>query len=168
MVSRQDGQRPRKPADCPDEWNELTREVIAAAMEVHTALGPGLLERLYEQALCHELSLRGVSWVRQLPVKVAYKGVALGEQVVDLVVANLVVVELKSVERVHDIHLAQMLSYMRSLRLPLGLLINFNVARLKEGVHRRVLSAHTPLPSAFLNEDSSLRHSDSSVPSAFS
>ncbi len=137
-------------------------------MEVHSALGPGLLERLYEQALCHELALRRIEHRRQSPVRIEYKGVELGDQVVDLVVGNLVVVELKSVERVHDAHLAQMLSYMRSLNAPLGLLINFNVARLKDGIYRRVLAASAPLPSAFLNDPSPLRHSDPSAHSAFS
>lgn len=137
-------------------------------MDVHSELGPGLLERLYEQALCHELGLRRIEHRRQAPVRVAYKGIELGDQVVDLVVGDLVVVELKSVERVHDAHLAQMLSYMRSLGVPLGLLINFNVARLKDGIYRRVLATSTPLPSAFLIDPSSLRPSDSSVPSAFS
>ena len=161
-------QAARDARECPSEWNQLTHAIIAAAMEVHSALGPGLLERLYEQALCHELGLRKIDYRKQAPVRVEYKGVALGDQIVDLVVGNLVVVELKSVEKVHDAHLAQMLSYMRSLGVPLGLLINFNVARLKDGIYRRVLAASTPMPSAFLNDPSPLRHSDSSATSAFS
>lgn len=155
--------------ECPPEWNALTHSIIAAAMEVHSALGPGLLERLYEQALCHELTLRRINHARQVPVRVGYKGLELGEQVVDMVVGGLVIVELKSVDRVHDTHLAQMLSYMRSMRVPLGLLINFNVARLKDGLYRRVLAMTTPIPHAFLdNVSSSLRSSDSSASSAFS
>jgi GxxExxY protein len=155
--------------ECPQEWNELTGSIIAAAMEVHSALGPGLLERLYERALCHELTLRKINHARQVPVRVSYKGLELGEQLVDMVVGGLVIVELKSVDRVHDTHLAQMLSYMRSMRVPLGLLINFNVARLKDGIYRRVHSPSTPIPNDLLdNVSSPLRSSDSSASSAFS
>lgn len=155
--------------ECPPEWNELTHSIIAAAMEVHSALGPGLLERLYEQALCHELTLRRINHARQVPVRVSYKGLELGEQVVDMLVGGIVIVELKSVDRIHDTHLAQMLSYMRSMRVPLGLLINFNVARLKDGIYRRVHSPTTPIPHSFLHSvSSSLRSSDSSAPSACS
>lgn len=162
------GPKGRHEQEVPSAWNDLTREIIAAAMEVHSALGPGLLERLYEQALGHELSMRRIAYARQVPVRVSYKGLELGEQVVDLVVGGLVVVELKSVEKVHDTHLAQMLSYMRSMRLPLGLLLNFNVARLKDGIYRRVQSSSTPIPNAFLNEVPPLRHSAHSETSAFS
>lgn len=162
-------QASREARKCPPEWNALTGSVIAAAMEVHSALGAGLLERLYEQALCHELDLRRIRYSRQVPVRVSYKGLELGEQVVDMVVGGIVVLELKSVERVHDAHRAQMLSYMRSMRLPLGLLINFNVARLKERIYRRVLATTTPVPPAFLDEvPSPPRPSDFSAPSAFS
>lgn len=124
----------------PDAWNAVTQSVIGAAMKVHSALGPGLLERLYEDALCHELSLRDVEFERQYPIRLQYKGIDLSPQRVDLVVGGLVVVELKSVETVHDIHLAQMLSYMRSADLPLGLLINFNHLMLRDGIHRRINS----------------------------
>jgi GxxExxY protein len=106
--------------EIPESWNRVTEMVIGAAMEVHSALGPGLLERLYEDALCHELTLRNVQFQRQYPIHLKYKGVGLSAQRVDLVVENLVVVELKSIEAVHDIQLAQMLSYMRSAQLPLA------------------------------------------------
>ncbi len=138
--------------DVPPEWNRLTEQVIAAAMDVHTALGPGLLERLYEEALCHELTLRGIPFRRQVPIRLEYKGRSIGDQTLDLVVGDLVVVELKSVERVHDVHLRQLVSYMRSSGLPLGLLLNFDVERLKDGVFRRVLTRNTPIPSSFHSE----------------
>lgn len=152
------------PADVPAEWNRLSEAVIGAAMEVHSALGPGLLERLYEQAMDHELDIRGLARRRQYPICMKYKGIELGEQFVDLVVGDILVVELKSVERVHDAHLAQLVSYMRSGRFPLGLLINFNCARLKDGMFRRVLSKHIAPPVSFLS-DSAPR---SSATSAFS
>lgn len=156
-------------AQMPDEWNRITGEILGAAIEVHTQLGPGLLERLYEQALCHELSLRNVRVQRQHPIRLTFKGIELGEQFVDLVVENLVVVELKSVERVNDTHLSQLMSYMRSATLPLGLLINFNVARLKEGIYRRVITPNTHTPAAMLEELSSpLRPSALSVNSVVS
>ncbi|MBL8877177.1 MAG: GxxExxY protein [Phycisphaerae bacterium] len=141
------------PSDVPIEWNRLTDAVIGAAMAVHSELGPGLLEKFYELAFCRELELRGIPFARQFPIRLHYKGAPLGDQFVDLVIANLVVVELKSVERVSDTHLAQLTSYMRSAKLPLGLLFNFNVARMKDGMYRRILARETPIPSAFLNSD---------------
>lgn len=142
------------PNDMPPEWNRLTESTIGAAMSVHSELGPGLLEKFYELAFCRELELRGIPYARQFPIRLSYKGAPLGDQYVDLVFANLVVIELKSVERVSDTHLAQLTSYMRSAKLPLGLLFNFNVAKLKDGMYRRVLSRDTPIPSAFLNSAS--------------
>lgn len=139
--------------DVPAEWNRCTEQIIAAAMEVHSALGPGLLERMYEEAFCHELSLRSIHFERQSPIELAYKGKMLGAQTVDLLVADLVIVELKSIERVHDVHLRQLVSYMKSRRVPLGLLINFNVSLLKEGIFRRVSTSSTPIPTPFLTQD---------------
>lgn len=138
--------------DVPPEWNRLTEQVIAAAMEVHSALGPGLIERLYEEALCHELSLRRIPFRRQVPVALSYKDHPIGDQTLDLVVAELVVLELKSVDRVHEVHLRQLVSYMRSKRLPLGLLINFDVDLIKNGLYRRVLTRNIPVSEAFLKE----------------
>ncbi|MBX3390650.1 MAG: GxxExxY protein [Phycisphaeraceae bacterium] len=122
-------------------------------MAVHSELGPGLLEKFYELAFCRELELRQIAFVRQFPIRLMYKGAPLGDQYVDLVVAGLIVIELKSVENVSDTHLAQLKSYMRSAKLPLGLIFNFNVARLKDGMYRRVLTRDTPLPSAFFKSD---------------
>jgi len=129
----------------PDEWDRVAAAIIGAAMEVHNQLGPGLLERLYEDALVHEFDLRGIPWERQAPVLVDYRGRELSGMKLDLTAADLVVVELKSVEKVHDAHLAQLLRYMRAARLPMGLLINFHSPRLKDGIFRRVNDRVYPL-----------------------
>jgi len=159
---------PSKLNDVPEEWNRISEALIGAAMEVHTILGPGLLERLYEQALAHELERRGIPYQRQVPIRLRFKDIELEGQVLDFVVADLLVVELKSVERVHEVHLSQLYSYMRSARLPLGLLINFNVPHLKDGIFRRVLSRNTPVPSILLSQDLAPRPSAPSDTSAFS
>ena len=121
-------------------YEELTKQIIGAAIEVHKILGPGLMESVYEECLCHELNLRGLSFKRQLPVPVIYKGVTLncGYQL-DLLVENAVILELKCVERVLPVHEAQLLTYMRLTNKPVGLIINFNVPVLKHGIVRRVL-----------------------------
>jgi GxxExxY protein len=119
--------------------NELTEIIIGAAIEVHKALGPGLLESAYEQCLCHELRLRGVQFERQRDLPISYKGVQLDcGYKLDLVVENIVVVELKSVDSLHPIHEAQLLTYLRLGGWNVGLLLNFNVAVLKDGIRRRV------------------------------
>jgi GxxExxY protein len=122
------------------ELGELTEGIIGAAIEVHRVLGPGLLESAYEECLCRELSLRGLAFQRQVVLPVAYKGVQLdcGYRL-DLLVADQVVVELKSVDRLDDIHAAQLLTYLRLSRRKVGLLINFNVPLLRQGILRRVL-----------------------------
>lgn len=124
--------------DIPAELNELTDRAIGAAIEVHRHLGPGLLERLYETALCHELDLSEIGYERQHEIVVPYKGIDIGGQRADLIIENRVVVELKAVEAVADVHLAQMVSYMRSGRYPLGLLLNFHVPVMHKGVYRRI------------------------------
>jgi GxxExxY protein len=119
--------------------NELTEIIIGAAIEVHKALGRGLLESAYEQCLCHELRLRGVQFERQRDLPISYKGVQLDcGYKLDLVVENIVVVELKSVDSLHPIHEAQLLTYLRLGGWNVGLLLNFNVAVLKDGIRRRV------------------------------
>ncbi|HLP84160.1 MAG TPA: GxxExxY protein [Phycisphaerales bacterium] len=143
-----------KLSDVPAAWNALTEAVIGAAMEVHRTLRPGMLERMYEAALCHELKLRGVGFARQKSIAMSYKGVSLGEHVLDVVVDELLVVEIKSVELVHDVHLHQLVSYMHSGRLSLGLLLNFNVPRLKDGIYRRVLSSAASIPRQMLDDQS--------------
>ena len=121
-------------------YEDLTKEIIGAAIEVHKTVGPGLLEGVYEECLCHELKLRNLSFKRQIIVPVIYKDVTLdcGYRL-DLLVENTVILELKSVDRIHPIFEAQLLTYMRMLQKPVGLLINFNVPILKSGIVRKVL-----------------------------
>ncbi len=118
---------------------ELTHQIIAAAIEVHRELGPGLLESTYEACLCEELRLRGLKWKRQLSVPIRYKNVMIQEAYrIDLVVEDQVVIELKSIESLAPIHEVQVLTYLKHLDLRVGLLINFNVAVLKDGIKRVV------------------------------
>jgi GxxExxY protein len=120
--------------------NEITAAIIGAAIEVHKALGPGLLESAYEECLCRELTLRQIPFERQRQLPLEYKGVQLdcGYRL-DLLVADAVVVEVKSVETLLPIHEAQLLTYMRLGGWKVGLLINFNVPLLKRGIKRMVL-----------------------------
>ena len=122
------------------EINQFTGAIIGAAIEVHRALGPGLLESAYEECLCRELTLRGIPFERQRPLPVEYKGLRLdcGYRL-DLLVADMVVVEIKAVEHVLPIHDAQLLTYLKLGGWKVGLLINFNVPVLKQGIRRRVL-----------------------------
>jgi GxxExxY protein len=115
----------------------LSYEVIGAAIEVHRLLGPGLLESVYETALCKELELRGISVERQVSVPVVYKGTPLECSLkLDLLIERIILVEVKSVEKLVDIHKAQLLTYLRLRELWLGILINFNVQVLRDGVRR--------------------------------
>ena len=117
----------------------LTYKIIGAAIEVHRVLGPGLLEELYEDAFCIELEERKLKYERQRHVDVLYKGREIGDMYADIVVENTVIVELKSVKRLNDIHVAQLLTYLKLMDLKKGLLINFNVGILREGIKRIVL-----------------------------
>ncbi|HYF51642.1 MAG TPA: GxxExxY protein [Planctomycetota bacterium] len=120
------------------ETDRLARAVIGAAIEVHRVLGPGYLESVYQQALEVELKLRGISFSRQQPLAVNYKGTEVGESHLDLWVGGKLVVELKAVDDLHPIHTAQLISYLKASGNELGLLINFNVAVLKNGIKRVV------------------------------
>ena len=121
------------------EHDPLTGAIIGAAIEVHRRLGPGLTEPSYERALCIELTHCGLSFTRQLSVPVLFRGHVVGTYRADLVVENRVVVEIKSVDRLAGIHQAQLLAYMRVLRMPTGLLINFYGEVLRTGVRRLAL-----------------------------
>lgn len=127
------------------QLDQLGEQLIGAAIEVHRALGPGLLESAYEMSLCHELALRKIMFQRQVPLHVFYKGTQLdcGYRL-DVVLADVIVVELKSVESFAPIHEAQMLSYLRLSQKPLGYLLNFNVCLLKNGIRRFANSPITP------------------------
>lgn len=122
------------------EMNKVTEQIIGASIEVHKALGPGLLESAYEECLCRELALRNIRFERQRTLPVEYKGVKLdcGYRL-DLLVENAVVVEIKSVTTIEPIHEAQLLTYLKLGGWKLGLLINFNVTVLKDGIRRRIL-----------------------------
>ena len=125
--------------DIQERSNELSKEIIGAAIEVHRALGPGLLESAYEACLCHELILRNIPFERQVPLLVEYKGVKLDcAYRLDILVDQRIVVELKAISEIQPIHEAQLLTYLRLRKLWLGLLINFNVSLLKQGLKRIV------------------------------
>jgi GxxExxY protein len=117
----------------------LTRQIIGAAIEVHRVLGPGLLESMYEKALCIELDTRGLEYARQLEVPAYYKGRLLGTYYVDLLVEDLVVVEVKSVTAIVPVFEAQLITYRRLTKKRRGLLLNCHSPVLKDGITRRVL-----------------------------
>lgn len=120
--------------------SELTAPIIGAAIEVHRDKGPGLIESIYEWCLLHELKLHGLTTENQRVVRITYKGIFRDEPLrFDVLVEGCVIVETKSVERILPVHKAQLLSYMRLLNVPLGLLINFNVTKLSDGVSRLIL-----------------------------
>jgi GxxExxY protein len=123
-----------------DKELELTEKIIGAAIEVHNYWGPGLLESIYERSLAHELALRGVIVKRQVRLDLKYKDLILDDEfILDLVVEGRVVVELKVLKEIAPIHEAQLITYMKLMDCKVGLLINFNVLRLKDGIRRIVL-----------------------------
>ncbi len=119
-----------------DEKDELTERIIGAAIEVHRLLGPGLLESIYEEALCVELGLRGIKCQRQVAIDVVYKGHVIKGQRIDLLVEQQVVVETKSVSKLPEVAMAQALSYLKATSLKRGLLLNFGCSRLVDGIKR--------------------------------
>jgi GxxExxY protein len=132
--------------------NQITGAVVTAAYKVHSALGPGLIEKVYESVLERALRQQGLRVERQKPISFELDGMRFeGAFCVDLLVEEQVVVELKSVEKLAPVHHKQLLTYLRLLNLPIGLLINFGGAGLKEGLHRMV---NTRAPSA----DAAIRH----------
>jgi GxxExxY protein len=123
-----------------DKELELTEKIIGAAIEVHNYWGPGLLESIYEKSLAHELALRGVNVKRQVRLDLKYKDLILDDEfILDLVVEGKVVVELKVVKELAPIHEAQLITYMKLTDCKVGLLLNFNVLKLKDGIRRIVL-----------------------------
>lgn len=116
--------------------DKLTEQIIASAIEVHRFLGPGLLESIYEEALCHELSLRVISFERQKEIDVIYKDKVIKGQRLDLIVNGEVIVEIKSVRKLDEVFTAQVLSYLKSTGLKRALLINFGERKLIDGVRR--------------------------------
>ena len=122
------------------EKDPLTEKVIGFAIEVHKHLGPGLLESAYEECLAHELNINGIQFHRQVPIPVTYKGLNLecGYRI-DIIVEGSLILELKSVERILPIHEAQLLTYMKLSQIYVGLVINFNVPLIRDGLKRFVL-----------------------------
>ncbi len=122
------------------KFDELSNRVIGCAINVHRFLGPGLLESAYEQCLAHELSINNINFELQYPLPVKYKNIKIDcAYRIDILVENKLIIELKSVETILEIHKAQLLTYMKLADINLGLLINFNVKMLKEGIKRFVL-----------------------------
>ena len=118
----------------------LARQMIDSAFKVHKALGPGLLESVYEHCLCHELSKRGLDIARQVAVPVVYDGEKLDAGLkLDVIVGGKIIPEIKAIERILPVHRAQLLTYMKLTGCKLGFLLNFNVPVIKDGIHRLVL-----------------------------
>src|SRR5438270_667172 len=131
----------------PEGDERIAHEVIGAAIEVHRLLGPGFLERIYERAMTYELGLRGLAVQPQGEILVPYKGILIPGQQIDLLIGERVIVELKAVDKLHPIHEAQLLSYLKATNLRLGLLLNFNVTLMKDGIKR--LSGDTTCTRVF-------------------
>jgi len=121
------------------ELNKITEKVIGCAIEVHRNLGPGLLESIYESALCVEFNNNDIEYQRQIIIPVRYKGIIIGEHKLDLLVENEIIVELKAIDNLAPIFEAQLLSYLKMSKKKLGLLINFNSIQLREGIKRVIL-----------------------------
>jgi GxxExxY protein len=131
-----------------DRADALSRDVIGAAIEVHRFLGPGLLESIYEKSLGWELQLRKICYENQRAVKIDYKGFIFEEPLrFDMLIEGALLLELKAVEQIHPIHKAQVLSYMKLLNIPLGLIFNFHEAKLVDGISRLVLPGANAQPS---------------------
>lgn len=128
------------------ERNEVTYRVIGLCMRIHSTLGPGLLESVYEEALCYELTREGVPFSRQRAIPVEYEAVRLGHGFrADLIVDDQVLVEIKSIDAIAPVHIKVVLTYLKLTGLPLGLLINFHAANLRHGIKRII---YTPSPPA--------------------
>lgn len=130
--------RGTRKSQLPPELDILSERIISAAMDVHRALGPGYFESIYEQAMVVELELRKIPFVRQGVVSLTYKGVRIGEQRLDFIFADAIILELKAVEVLSNVHQAQVISYLKASGLKLGLLLNFNVSLLRHGLRRLV------------------------------
>lgn len=132
--------------DYPDK--ELTEKIIKAAINIHRILGPGFTETVYEGAFEIELRLMGLGFSRQKEINVIYKNSVAATYRLDYLIEDRVIVELKSIDKFNDIHIAQLLSYLKASSLPVGLLFNFNVTKMTEGIKRVILSSANSAPSA--------------------
>ena len=126
----------RNESRVPQEIEDLAHLVIGAAIEVHREVGPGLSEVHYKKAMSRELTLRGIAHETEVEVDVYYKGVSVGKGFIDLLVKNMLIVELKTVEMLTPLHRSQAMTYLKIKQLPLALLINFNTAILRDGIKR--------------------------------
>ena len=126
-------------APIPVETERVATTIIGAGIDVHRVLGPGFLERIYEEALCIELRTRGLTFERQRAIFVHYRGFEIPGQRIDLIVCNCVLVELKAIARIDTAHEAKVISYLRTTQLRLGLLLNFNCRTLRQGITRIVV-----------------------------
>lgn len=121
--------------------NDISGKVLDLSIKIHKTLGPGLLEHVYEECLCYELDQEGFSYERQKPIPIKYKGIEIGDAYrADIVIENKVIVELKSVQKIEDVHHAQLTTYLRLSSLKLGLLINFGSHRIADGGFVRVVN----------------------------
>ena len=136
--------RKREDSGVDEQTERLAENVIGAAIEVHKELGPGLTEIAYHKALSHELDLRGIPRQCEVPVEIYYKGKLVGTGRIDILVAERLVVEVKAVEALNPTHRAQTITYLQVKKLQLGLLINFNVVILKDGLKRVINTYWTP------------------------
>lgn len=139
-MNRQGAENAKNLREPGAEVDALAKQVIGAAIEVHRVLGPGFLESVYEEALCVELQSYGLALARQVVIAVSYKGHEVGQGRLDLLVENKLIIELKAVDVLAPIHSAQLLSYLKTTGHHVGLLINFNVPLLRDGLKRIVLS----------------------------
>ena len=149
---------------------DLTYQIIAAAIEVHKNLGPGLLEAVYRSCLALELESRGLKYKKEVAIPLLYKNKKIDHCFrLDFLVEDKIILELKSIETMLPVHKAQLLTYLRLARQPIGLLINFNVSVLKAGIHRCILNIQESHRSSdlkvsdFLNTEEELRHGDAEV-----
>lgn len=135
-------QSSQRDSQCPQKefpLRDVTERIISCAIEVHSALGPGLLECLYEEALIEEFALRGIQFERQKEVVLKYKGKEIGKHRIDLLVEDKVIVELKAVDTMNKIYEAQLLTYLKAMSKRVGLLVNFNEVKLKDGIKRLII-----------------------------
>jgi GxxExxY protein len=129
----------RIPTPLPDDLEQLTHDTIGCCISLHRALGPGLIEGIYSKAICRELKVANIPYERQKRVSVSYRGEFLCDQWLDFVIDGRLVLEIKSVEHLAPVHNAQLLNYMRLAGVRVGLLINFNVLVLRDGIKRKIL-----------------------------
>lgn len=130
-----------------EETNLLSRDILDAAFHVHSTLGPGLLESVYEECLAHVLTARGLKVERQVILPIAFDGIVIRSGLkLDLLVADDIIVELKAVEKILPIHESQLYTYLKLARKPLGLILNFNTRQLKDGIKRIAMAQNIPEP----------------------